>query len=185
MEIIDEPIEGVKLLKPKIFGDHRGYFFESYNKKTFDSVGIKDEFVQDNQSLSQKNVLRGLHFQTGEFAQAKLVRVISGAVYDVALDIRKGSLTYGKTFGVELNATNQYQLYIPVGFAHGFVTLEDNTVFAYKCSDYYSPSHEGGIMYNDPDLNIDWKVENPILSEKDKKNEDFKLFESPFEYEKK
>ena len=185
MEIIDEPIEGVKLLKPRIFGDHRGYFFESYNKKTFQSVGINDEFVQDNQSLSQKNVLRGLHFQFGEFAQSKLIRVISGSVYDVIVDIRKGSPTYGKRFGVELNPENQYQLYIPVGFAHGFVTLEDNTVFAYKCSDYYSPNHEGGIMYNDPDLSIDWKVDSPILSEKDRENEGFKVFESPFEYEKK
>mgnify|MGYP000193770527 FL=1 len=108
-----------------------------------------------------------------------------GSVYDVALDIRKGSPTYGKTYGVELNATNQYQFYVPVGFAHGFVTLEDNTIFAYKCSNYYSPGHEGGIMFNDPDLNIDWKVDNPILSEKDRENEDFKLFESPFEYEEK
>jgi dTDP-4-dehydrorhamnose 3,5-epimerase len=185
MEIIDEPIKGLKLLKPKVFGDHRGYFFESYNKKTFESVGIKDEFVQDNQSLSQKNVLRGLHFQFGKFAQAKLIRVISGSVYDVTVDIRKGSPTYGKCYGVELNPDKQYQLYVPIGFAHGFVTLEDNTVFAYKCSDYYSPGHEGGIMYNDPDLNIDWKVDNPILSEKDRENEVFKLFESPFEYEEK
>ena len=163
MEIIQEPLPGLKVLKPTIFGDHRGYFYESYNKDKFAELGITDEFVQDNQSLSSTGVLRGLHFQTGNWAQGKLVRVVQGAVWDVAVDIRKGSPTYGKWFGIELTAENQLQFWVPVGFAHGFVTLKDNTLFCYKCTNVYNKASEGGIMYNDSDLNIDWNIENPII----------------------
>lgn len=183
MEIIQEPLPGLKVLKPTIFGDHRGYFYESYNKDKFAELGITDEFVQDNQSLSSTGVLRGLHFQTGDWAQGKLVRVVQGAVWDVAVDIRKGSPTYGKWFGIELTAENQLQFWVPVGFAHGFVTLKDNTLFCYKCTNVYNKASEGGIMYNDSDLNIDWNIENPILSAKDLENETFQNFESPFDYE--
>ncbi len=183
MEIIQEPLPGLKVLKPTIFGDHRGYFYESYNKDKFAELGITDEFVQDNQSLSSTGVLRGLHFQTGNWAQGKLVRVVQGAVWDVAVDIRKGSPTYGKWFGIELTAENQLQFWVPVGFAHGFVTLKDNTLFCYKCTNVYNKASEGGIMYNDSDLNIDWNIENPILSAKDLENETFQNFESPFDYE--
>lgn len=183
MEIIQEPLPGLKVLKPTIFGDHRGYFYESYNKDKFAELGITEEFVQDNQSLSSTGVLRGLHFQTGDWAQGKLVRVVQGAVWDVAVDIRKGSPTYGKWFGIELTAENQLQFWVPVGFAHGFVTLKDNTLFCYKCTNVYNKASEGGIMYNDSDLNIDWNIENPILSAKDLENETFQNFESPFDYE--
>lgn len=180
MEIIEEPLPGLKLLKPKVFHDDRGYFYESYNKATFNRVGISDEFVQDNESLSQKGVVRGLHFQYGEFAQAKLVSVAKGAVLDVVADIRKNSRAYGKHYAVELNDENKYRLYIPEGFAHGFATLKNNTLFTYKCSAFYNPRFEGGIMFNDPDLNVDWPFKHPEISPKDKKLQSFKEFKSPF-----
>lgn len=166
------------ILKPKIFSDSRGYFFESYNKKKLHSIGIFDEFVQDNQSFSSKGTLRGLHFQTGPSAQSKLVRVIDGIVYDVAVDLRKNSPTYGQHFGIELTGSNQLQFYIPRGFAHGFVVLSETALFAYKCDNFYDPTHEGGIKYNDQDLAIDWKIDPNIvsLSEKDKINPCFKDF---------
>ncbi|GIV27209.1 MAG: dTDP-4-dehydrorhamnose 3,5-epimerase [Bacteroidia bacterium] len=180
MKIIETNLSGLLVIEPTIFKDTRGYFYESYNKHVFEVHGIKDNFVQDNQSLSQKNVVRGLHFQHPPFAQAKLVRVIKGAVLDVVVDIRKNSPTYGKTFSIELTEDNFLMLYIPVGFAHGFATLEDNTIFAYKCSEFYNKNSEDTILWNDPTLNIDWKVQNPILSEKDKSGKLFKDFISPF-----
>lgn len=165
---------------PSVYRDDRGYFMESYKETAFKEAGINTSFVQDNQSLSGKGILRGLHFQGPNFAQAKLVKVVSGAVLDVALDIRPNSPTYGKHVSQVLDTKNMYQLYIPEGFAHGFVTLEDNTVFQYKCGNYYNKESEGGIAWNDPTLNIDWGIENPILSEKDNYNPLFKDFKSPF-----
>lgn len=183
MEIIEEALNGVKLLKPSVFGDHRGYFYESYNIESFTNIGISDTFIQDNQSLStQTGVLRGLHFQNAPFAQAKLVRVIFGSVIDVAVDIRVGSPSYGKSYSAILTAENKHLLYVPRGFAHGFATLEPNTLFSYKCSNVYNKESEGGIAWNDADLNIDWKTENPILSEKDTNNISFKDFKSQFTY---
>ena len=181
MEIIEEPLPGVFLLKPRVFGDHRGYFYEPYNQETYKKLGIMDEFVQDNQSLSsQKGVLRGLHFQNPPYAQGKLVRVIQGSVLDVAVDIRKDSASYGEHFTVELNEENKWLLYIPAGFAHGFLTLTDKTLFSYKCTDYYQPDSEGGLAWNDPDLGIDWGIDSPILSAKDTQNQAFKDFNSLF-----
>lgn len=181
MELIQEPIEGLKLIQPNVFGDQRGYFFESYSKTAFGKLGIHTEFVQDNESLSAKiGVLRGLHFQAPPKAQAKLVRVIQGAVMDVVVDIRKNSKDYGKSFAVELSAENKKMLFIPEGFAHGFATLEENSIFSYKCSDFYAPETEGTISWDDPNLAIHWGVESPILSEKDKNGVLFSDFKSPF-----
>lgn len=180
MEIIEEPMQGLLLIKPRVFSDNRGYFFESYNKEAYNKLGINSEFVQDNQSLSQKNIVRGLHFQKNPKAQAKLVRVIKGAVLDVAVDIRKNSPTYGKVFTVELTESNFLSVFIPEGFAHGFATLEDNTIFSYKCSNLYAPDCEGGILWNCPTLNINWGIQNPILSDKDTKHPALDAFESPF-----
>jgi dTDP-4-dehydrorhamnose 3,5-epimerase len=180
MKIIETPLKGLYVIKPKVFKDERGYFYESYNQKMFQNAGITDIFVQDNQSFSQKNVVRGLHFQSPPFAQAKLVRVIKGAVLDVVVDIRKNSPTYGKHYAIELTEENFLMLYVPVGFAHGFATLEDNTIFAYKCSNFYNKESENTILWNDPDLNINWNFKNPILSEKDKNGKLFRDFISPF-----
>jgi dTDP-4-dehydrorhamnose 3,5-epimerase len=180
MEFISLPIQGLILIKPKIFSDSRGYFFESFNKSLFHENGITLDFVQDNQSLSQKGTVRGLHFQNAPFAQAKLVRVIKGKVLDVAVDIRKNSTTYGKHYSCELSEENQHQLFIPIGFAHGFATLEDNTIFSYKCSNFYNKQSEDTILWNDKDLNIDWRINHPILSEKDKAGKLFKDFASLF-----
>ncbi len=180
MEVIETTLKGVVVIKPKVFEDARGYFFESYNRNVFTNAGINADFVQDNQSLSQKGVLRGLHFQNNPFAQGKLVRVITGAVFDVAVDIRKNSPTYGKWFGQELTEKNKWMMYIPPGFAHGFATLEDNTVFSYKCTNFYSKVSEDCILWNDPDLNIDWKINNPLLSEKDLQGKLFRDFETLF-----
>ncbi|WP_268033457.1 dTDP-4-dehydrorhamnose 3,5-epimerase [Algoriphagus sp. PAP.12] len=167
MALISETdISGVLEIHPKVFDDSRGYFFESYREDWFNSKGISHGWIQDNQSFSQKGTVRGLHFQRVPFAQAKLVRVIQGIVKDVVVDLRKDSSTFGKSFSVILDSKKHNLLYIPVGFAHGFSVLED-AVFAYKCSNYYNRESEGGILWNDPALNIDWEVENPILSEKD------------------
>jgi dTDP-4-dehydrorhamnose 3,5-epimerase len=179
-DVFSTPISGLALIKPAVFTDSRGYFTETYNYKDFCGIGITDTFVQDNQSLSQKGALRGLHFQKPPFAQAKLVRVISGSVLDVVVDIRPGSDTYGQNYSVILNADNYLQLYIPQGFAHGFLTLEDQTIFAYKCSDYYNKGSEEGLIWNDPDLNISWGTDNPFLSDKDKTLQGFRDFRSPF-----
>jgi len=180
MEVIKTKIPDLYIVKPAVFEDHRGYFFESYNKENFLRNGIDHNFVQDNESKSSKGVLRGLHFQEPPFAQGKLVRVMKGSVLDVAVDIRKNSPTYGKWASVELTQDNKWMYWVPPGFAHGFVTLEDNTVFFYKCTNVYNKNSEGSILWCDPDLNIDWKVENPILSEKDKTSPLFKDFVSPF-----
>ena len=180
MEVIKTKIPDLYIVKPRVFEDHRGYFFESYNKEAFLRNGIDQNFVQDNESKSAKGVLRGLHFQKPPFAQGKLVRVMKGAVLDVAVDIRKNSPTYGQWASVELTQDNKWMYWVPPGFAHGFVTLEDNTVFFYKCTNVYNKESEGSILWNDPDLNIDWKVENPILSEKDEQSPLFKDFISPF-----
>ncbi|UTW62753.1 dTDP-4-dehydrorhamnose 3,5-epimerase [bacterium SCSIO 12741] len=181
MEILEEPLPGVFLLKPRVFGDHRGHFYEPYNKDTFHKLGITAEFVQDNQSLStQKGVLRGLHFQNPPYAQGKLVRVLQGAVIDVAVDIRKGSATYGQHFAAELNEENKLLMYVPPGYAHGFVTLAETTLFNYKCTNYYHPESEDGIAWDDPDLGIDWGIDSPILSAKDTQNQAFKDFNSLF-----
>ena len=166
-------IEGLYVIKPTIFEDNRGFFMESYQKKDFTELGITQEFVQDNQSGSTKGVLRGLHFQK-EYAQSKLVRVIKGAVYDVAVDLRRDSKTYGKYYGVILTEENKLQFFIPKGFAHGFLVLSDEAEFTYKCDDYYHPGDEGGLIWNDPTIGIQWPLdkiggeENIIQSEKDK-----------------
>ncbi len=171
MEITPLAIPDVLLIKPRVFADERGYFFESFNAQKFKKqTGFLPDFVQDNESKSSYGVLRGLHFQRPPFAQAKLVRVVKGKVYDVAVDIRKGSSTYGQYVGAILSEENKHQLFVPRGFAHGFVVLEDNTVFAYKCDNLYSKESEGSLIYNDPTVNIDWGIpENKfIVSDKDK-----------------
>ncbi len=164
-------IEGVLIITPEVREDSRGYFMETYQKKDFEAVGVDVEFVQDNQSASRKGVLRGLHFQK-QFPQDKLVRVIKGAVYDVCVDLREGSKTFGKWVGVELSEDNKKQFFIPKGFAHGFLVLSDYAEFVYKCSDFYHPNDEGGIAYNDPDIAVKWPMEEGlelIMSEKDTK----------------
>ncbi|MFI3242293.1 MAG: dTDP-4-dehydrorhamnose 3,5-epimerase [Alphaproteobacteria bacterium] len=172
MNFIKTEIEGVFIIEPKVFEDERGYFYESYSKKDFDEVGLDYNFIQDNQSKSSYGTIRGLHFQKGEFAQAKLVRVLDGTVLDVAVDLREGSETYGKHVAVELSAENKRQLLIPRGFAHGFSVLSETAVFAYKCDNLYNKASEGGLLYNDKELGIDWKVDldKVILSDKDKIN---------------
>ena len=164
-------IEGLKVITPKVFGDPRGYFFESYNKNDFVNAGITCEVVQDNQSSSKRGVLRGLHFQKN-FPQDKLVRCINGEVFDVAVDLRRDSKTFGKWFGVVLSAENKKQFYIPKGFAHGFLVLSDYAEFAYKCSDFYHPDDEGGLIWNDPDIGVEWPLQEGvelIFSDKDTK----------------
>ena len=176
MEIEKTAIEGVFIVKPNVFSDNRGYFFESYNKVEFERLGIRTDFVQDNESCSSKGVVRGLHFQAPPFAQAKLIRVIKGSVLDFAVDIRKGSPTYGKHVSVKLDDKQKNMFFIPEGFAHGFLALEDSTRLSYKCSRYYAPNDEGGIAWNDPTVGIDWQLERwgvepsqLIISDKDSK----------------
>lgn len=171
MTITQTKLKDCFIIEPTVFKDDRGYFFESFNQQKFEKMtGQNALFVQDNQSCSMYGVVRGLHFQKGEHAQAKLIRVISGRVLDVAVDLREGSPTFGQWFSVELTGENNKQLYVPRGFAHGFSVLEDNTVFAYKCDNFYNKASEGGIRYDDPSLNIDWKIEpaKQLLSEKDR-----------------
>lgn len=171
MQVEATKLKDCYIIHDTVFEDARGYFFESFNQQTFENLtGLNVSFVQDNQSKSSKGVLRGLHFQQGEHAQAKLVRVLKGKVQDVAVDIRPGSPTFGQHVAVELTAENHLQLFVPRGFAHGFIVLEDDTVFFYKCDNFYNKASEGGLMFNDADLNIDWilKVEEFILSDKDK-----------------
>jgi dTDP-4-dehydrorhamnose 3,5-epimerase len=180
MEVIKTKIEGLLIINPKVFADARGYFFESYNETVFKQNGIEANFVQDNQSLSNTGVLRGLHFQAPPFDQGKLVRVINGAVLDVAVDIRKNSSTYGEYVAMELTEENKTMFYIPPGFAHGFLTLRDNTIFSYKCTNVYNKASEGCVLWNDKDININWKISNPILSEKDLVGTPLKEFTSPF-----
>ncbi len=180
MEIIETNLKGLLVIKPKVFEDERGYFFESYNYQLFKQAGLDFNFVQDNQSLSHTGVLRGLHFQNNPNAQGKLVRVISGSVFDVAVDIRKKSPTYGQWFGLELTEQNKWMMYIPEGFAHGFATLQDFTVFSYKCTNFYNKASEDCIFWNDSDLAINWPIENPILSDKDLLGKHMKDFNSLF-----
>lgn len=182
MSFVETSIEGLMIIEPKVWKDDRGYFYESYNKKLFHDAGIDAEFVQDNQSFSHRGTLRGLHGQANPFAQGKLVRVIQGRVLDVAVDIRKGSLTYGQHVSVELSAENFRMLWVPPGFLHGFVTLEDNTIFTYKVTNLYDKASEIGLKWNDIDLNIDWGIneDEVILSEKDKVLPLLKDFNSPF-----
>lgn len=182
MPFIPTKIKDVVIFEPRIFTDDRGYFFETYNEKLFNDNGIAAKFVQDNQSKSSYGVIRGLHFQKGEHAQAKLVRVLQGSVLDVAVDLRKGSETYGQHVAVELSDVNNLQLFIPRGFAHGFSVLSRTAVFAYKCDNLYCKESEGGIDCNDPDLGIDWQIpaEDRVLSEKDKLHPLFKDFKTCF-----
>lgn len=172
MEIIKTEIEGLVIIKPKIFGDERGYFFESFSMKQFQEEVCNTTFVQDNESCSTYGVIRGLHFQKPPYAQSKLVRVVKGAVLDVAVDIRKDSPTFGKHVAVELSEENKLQFFIPRGFAHGFSVLSETAVFQYKCDNYYAPQSEGSIIWNDPTLNIDWGIpeDKVVISEKDNKN---------------
>ena len=180
MEITKTFIEGLFIVQPRVFEDARGYFFESWSEREFLKAGINAKFVQDNQSLSGKGVLRGLHFQAPPSAQGKLVRVITGSVLDVAVDIRKNSVTYGKFVSVTLTAKNKTMFYIPPGFAHGFLTLEDNTIFSYKCTGYYDKNAEGTVLWNDKTIGIDWGITDPVLSEKDTRGTPFSEFTSPF-----
>lgn len=170
MNVIKTDIQGVVIVEPKVFGDHRGYFFESFSEKDFAEAVGEVKFVQDNESKSSYGVLRGLHFQKPPHAQAKLVRVVKGRVLDVAVDLRKGSPTFGKHVAVELTEENHRQLFIPRGFAHGFVVLSDEAVFQYKCDNYYAPQSEGSVLWNDPDIGIEWGIpsEDVMLSEKDR-----------------
>ncbi len=182
---IKASIQGIYIIEPSIFGDERGYFMESYSKRDFEEAGLTMNFVQDNESKSKKGVLRGLHFQT-RHTQGKLVRVVEGEVFDVAVDLREGSPTFGKWEGVILTAENKKQFYIPEGFAHGFLVLSETATFQYKCTDYYAPEYDGGILWNDPDIGIEWPLEGideVLLSDKDKVQQTLKEFmskENPF-----
>lgn len=184
INVIDTEIEGVKIIEPKIFGDSRGYFYESYSQRDFEEKVARVTFVQDNQSFSHYGVLRGLHFQLPPYTQSKLVRVIQGRVMDVAVDIRKGSPTFGKYVTCEMSGENHRQFFIPKGFAHGFVVLSETALFQYKCDEFYHPEAEGAIAWDDPDLAIEWpvKTEDIELSEKDKHHPAFKEFVTPFNF---
>ena len=166
MEIEPTKLVGVWMVTPKVFHDTRGYFMETFQRKRFEAAGLRGDFVQDNHSYSTRNTLRGLHFQNPQ-GQAKLVQVIQGEIYDVAVDIRKDSPTFGEWFGLRLSSTNHRQLYITEGFAHGFCVISETAHVVYKCTEYYAPEHEKGILWSDPNIGIDWKIENPQLSEKD------------------
>jgi dTDP-4-dehydrorhamnose 3,5-epimerase len=170
MNVTETHLQGCFIIEPRVFEDQRGYFFETFNQDKFNElIGAQVNFVQDNESASTKGVLRGLHYQTGEHAQAKLVRVIEGVVLDIVVDLRKDSKTYGKQFSIELSASNKMQLFVPKGFAHGFIVLSDTATFSYKCDNYYNKASEGGIIYNDKFLNIDWQLPESqfVISEKD------------------
>jgi len=180
MEIITTPLEGLLIIKPDVFEDERGYFFESFNQEKFLKAGLDIKFMQDNESKSRKGVLRGLHYQAPPFAQGKLVRVMRGSVLDVAVDIRKHSPTYGKWESIVLSGQNKWMYWIPPGFAHGFATLEDDTIFFYKCTNVYSKISEGSILWNDPDMNINWEVNDPTISDKDWVSPRFAEVVSPF-----
>ncbi|WP_373687547.1 dTDP-4-dehydrorhamnose 3,5-epimerase [Clostridium estertheticum] len=181
---METKIDGVYIIEPKVFGDNRGYFMETYNKNDFFEAGLTMEFVQDNESKSKKGVLRGLHFQT-KHTQGKLVRVTKGQVFDVAVDLRKGSSTFGKWEGVILTDENKKQFYVPEGFAHGFLVLSDEAVFNYKCTDYYAPKYDSGVLWNDEDIAIEWPldgIDEILLSDKDKIQKGLKDLEISFEY---
>jgi len=180
MKKIKTDIDGLLIIEPTIIKDSRGYFFETWNSKKFKELGIDEDFNQDNQSLSSKGVLRGLHFQNPPYSQAKLVRVLKGSVLDVAVDLRQNSPTYGMHVSLVLSEQNNKSFFIPKGFAHGFLSLEDNTVFSYKCAGYYNKKSEGSLLWNDQDLNIDWQIDNPQVSDKDSSAESFKNFKTKF-----
>ena len=184
MEVIETPIPGVLVLEPRSFGDSRGYFFESFSRREFVQKVMETEFVQDNESRSSFGVIRGLHFQKPPFAQSKLVRVVEGAVLDVAVDIRRGSPTFGRHVAVELSGENHRQVFIPRGFAHGFSVLSESVVFQYKCDNFYAPDSEGALAWNDPDLGIDWRIppEKAILSDKDRRHPRLKDADWLFDY---
>ena len=184
MNTIKTELEGLLIIEPKVFNDSRGYFYESYNESRFQDAGLKYIFVQDNQSKSAYGVIRGLHYQLEPYAQTKLIRVLQGKIFDVAVDIRKGSSTFGKWFGLELSEDNYKQLLIPKGFAHGFSVLSQTAVILYKCDDFYTPNAERGIIYNDKTLNIDWHVrpDDAIVSDKDKELQAFDQAEMNFKY---
>jgi dTDP-4-dehydrorhamnose 3,5-epimerase len=182
LEVIKTELEGLSIIRPKVFGDERGYFFESYNQDSYRNAGIDYIFLQDNISKSKKGTIRGLHYQVGNKAQGKLCKVIYGKVLDVAVDIRFGSPTFGKYFSSELSEENHTQLWIPPGFAHGFSVLSEEAIFSYKCTELYSKEHERAILFNDPSLNINWKVDNPIISEKDLKAALLKDIQKDFIY---
>lgn len=183
MKVIKTEIAGLLVLEPDVFNDDRGFFFESYSMKRYKELGIPDNFVQDNISKSKKDTVRGLHYQVGEKAQGKLCQVIEGEVLDVAVDIRFNSPTFGKYFSQILNSKTMFQLWIPAGFAHGFSVLSDEAIFSYKCTNYYSKAHERTILFNDPNLKINWKVNNPIVSEKDLNAANFKDLNKDFFYD--
>jgi dTDP-4-dehydrorhamnose 3,5-epimerase len=180
MDFFNTPIEGLVVIMPKIFKDSRGYFFESYNKNEFAAAGISADFVQDNQSFSSYGVIRGLHFQQQPYAQAKLVRVLQGKAFDVAVDLRKNSKTFGQWFGVELSGENQKMFFIPRGFAHGFAVLSQSALLSYKCDNFYNKQAEGGILYDDLILNINWQIPAgyAIVSDKDKQNKTFEEYKN-------
>lgn len=170
MKIIETPIPDLLIIEPRVFADERGYFFESYNASNFEKYGLQNNFVQDNESKSQRGVIRGLHYQLEPYSQTKLIRVIHGTVYDVAVDLRKGSPTFGQWYGLEVSAANKKQFYIPKGFAHGFSVLSEYAIFSYKCDNFYNPASERGIRYDDSALGIDWKLSEAeaLVSEKDR-----------------
>ena len=182
MEIIKTPISDLVIIKPRVFADARGFFFETYNEKSYNEAGIDTHFCQDNQSKSSYGVIRGLHYQLNPHSQSKLVSVVQGAVWDVAVDLRAASPTYGQWYGVELTEENHLQFLIPQGFAHGFSVLSETAVFSYKCDNFYSPTLERGILYNDPTLAVDWKIpaDKAIISDKDTKHQLFKDSEKNF-----
>ena len=183
-KFIETKIKDLYIIEPKVFGDNRGYFMESYNRKDFVEAGLDMTFVQDNESKSKKGVLRGMHFQT-KHTQGKLVRVTEGSVYDVAVDLRKGSPTFGQWEGILLTSENKKQFYVPEGFAHGFLVVSDEAVFNYKCTDYYAPEFDSGLLWNDPEVGIEWpldEIKEILLSEKDKVQKTLKELDIPFEY---
>jgi len=179
------PVSGLYLFEPKVFEDERGYFFESFNERHFEEIGLRPRFVQDNQARSMRGVVRGLHYQHPPLAQGKLVRVLRGEILDVAVDIRKGSPTYGQHHAVVLNASNRLQLWVPAGFAHGYAVLSPDAEVFYKCDDFYAPDHEGGIALNDPELNIDWRIplDEQVLSKKDQNHPPMKDADIRFTFE--
>ena len=182
MKVTKTEITGLLIIEPDVFSDDRGFFFESFSKMRYDEAGINHDFVQDNFSKSKKGTIRGLHYQIGDKVQGKLCQVIQGEVLDVAVDIRFNSPTYGKYFSLVLDSQKKLQLWIPPGFAHGFSVISDEAIFSYKCTNYYSKTHERAILFNDPDLNIDWRASNPVVSEKDLKAALFKNIEKDFIY---
>lgn len=184
MNIIETPIPGLLIIEPRVFADERGYFFESFNEAAFEKNGLVSCYLQDNESKSQRGVIRGLHYQLAPYAQTKLVRVIQGSVYDVAVDLRQGSPTFGQWYGLEISAENKKQLYIPKGFAHGFSVLSEHAIFSYKCDNLYHPASERGIRFDDPQLGIDWQINeaDAVISGKDLHNPAFAEAEMNFKF---